>query len=245
MYYTRTCRLAENLWDRILLHYLRKDSHSSNEATLWSDQTLLHTREWVSSKLPPKSAIMQLVASKSITPRQRAPHPSVSRERINLRFTLYTGSRTSSWTEKHIIYYCFRVFAPLPPPPLGPPPPPKLLLPPIGAGHLGSGCCDCCGCCPFRIATFAARIAPRRSVFAGGSGYRNVANIDSSAARRAEACACTGEGAGAGAGIIGRVGADIHGRKRGSEGNGGRWGRRHRRGRTRLGCLLLLCPVAG
>ncbi|KAH8995987.1 hypothetical protein EDB92DRAFT_111937 [Lactarius akahatsu] len=59
---------------------------------------------------------------------------------------------------KHIIYY-------------------HCLTPPIGAGRPG------CGCCPFRIATLAARIAARRSMFAGGSGYGNIASIDSSTAR--------------------------------------------------------------
>ncbi|KAH9062539.1 hypothetical protein EDB83DRAFT_2384489 [Lactarius deliciosus] len=54
---------------------------------------------------------------------------------------------------KHIIYsYC--------------------LAPPIGAGRPGSNCC------PFRIATLAARIAARRSAFAGGSGYGDGGNCD-------------------------------------------------------------------
>src|SRR6266702_3292713 len=108
-------------------------------------------------------------------------------------------------------YYLLAPPPPPPPPPPLDPPPPKLLLPPIGAGHPGSGCCDCCGCCPFRIATLAARIAARRSVFVGGSGYGYVASIDSSAARPAEACAWAGEEAEAGTGIVGRVGTDMVG----------------------------------
>src|SRR6266702_4726691 len=107
-----------------------------------------------------------------------------------------------------MIYYYF-LAPPPPPPPLGPPPPPpKPLLPPIGAGHLGSGCCDCCGCCSLRIATLSARVVASRSVFAGGSGYGNVASVDSSAARPAEACAWVGEEAEAetGTGIVETVG---------------------------------------
>ncbi len=125
--------------------------------------------------------------------------------------------------EKHIIYYYFLALPP--PPPLGPPPLPKLLLPPIGAGHPGSGYCDCCRCCPFRIATFAARIAAIQSVFAVRSGYGDVASIDLSSARPAEACARGGEGAGAGtgAGIVEGVGADMVG-VRGTAGDGGEGG---------------------
>jgi len=66
------------------------------------------------------------------------------------------------------------------------------------------------------IHTFATRIATRRTVFAGGMGYGNVASIDSSAARPAEVCAWAGEEARAvGADMVRMVGV------RGTAGDGG------------------------
>ena len=116
----------------------------------------------------------------------------------------------------HNILLSYFLAPPPPPPPLGPPAP-KLVG---AAGHpgivvVGYCCCACPGCCPFKIATFAARIAASLSVLAGGRGYGNDASIDSSVARPAVACACAGDKAeadvGADAGMGGSGGAGMAG----------------------------------
>lgn len=79
-------------------------------------------------------------------------------------------------TEAESVYY---FFVPPPPPTLGTPLRPKLLL---GARIRAAD-----------VATFAARISARRTLFAGGSGFGNVVAIDSSVTRLPEACAWTRE----------------------------------------------------